>query len=37
MAELQVKLREYTRMLADIAEVEDLTGLEETEETMVNY
>lgn len=33
LAELQMELREYTRMLADIAEVEDLTDLEVTEET----
>lgn len=33
LAALQVELREYTRMLADIAEVEDLTDLEETEKT----
>lgn len=33
-AALQVELREYARMLADIAEVEDLTDLEETEGTV---
>ena len=31
LAALQVELRKYSRMLADIAEVEDLTDLEETE------
>jgi hypothetical protein len=29
LSELQVKLRNYTKMLADIADVEDLTDLEE--------
>ena len=31
LAALQVELRKYSRMLADIAEVEDLTDLEETQ------
>ena len=31
LASLQVELRKYSRMLADIAEVEDLTDLEATE------
>jgi len=31
LAELQVKLRNYTKMLSDIAGVEDLTELEEAE------
>ncbi|MDE0636227.1 MAG: hypothetical protein OXI43_10315 [Candidatus Poribacteria bacterium] len=31
LAALQVELRKYSRMLADIAEVEDLTDLEEKE------
>ena len=31
LAALQVELRKYSRMLADIAEVEDLTDLEESE------
>ena len=31
LAALQVELRKYSRMLADIAEVEDLTDLEATE------
>lgn len=34
LATLQVELRKYSRMLADIAAVEDLTDLEETEETV---
>ena len=34
LAALQVELRKYSRMLADIAAVEDLTDLEETEETV---
>ena len=33
LAALQEALRKYSRMLADIAEVEDLTDLEETEGT----
>ena len=32
LAALQVELRKYSRMLADIAEVEDLTDLEDVEE-----
>lgn len=31
LEELQAKLRDYTRILADLAGVEDLTSLEETE------
>ena len=34
LAALQEELRKYSRMLADIAEVEDLTDLEETEDTV---
>lgn len=34
LAALQAELRKYSRMLADIAGVEDLTDLEETEDTV---
>ena len=34
LATLQVELRKYSRMLADIAGVEDLTDLEETEDSV---
>ena len=34
LAVLQEELRKYSRMLADIAGVEDLTDLEETEDTL---
>jgi len=34
LAVLQAELRKYSRMLADIAGVEDLTDLEETEDTV---